>query len=669
HTRKDEPFDYAPHWGKRFKDGMGRFAAEHTKMEFLFTWLDGEADLGTVWTNLFKPIADAETAEHEKMFAAEQRMKLIFGKYPTGLQDPRFWTRRIFVPEIGKSFTRGSLISVGLHLGNEYNLDVLKRGEKWSDPQLAAVKAQLEDRDWQTINELWVWFDEYWPDVAKLMKDLTGVVPAKVQATPFLSPTGRNMRGGYMPLRYDGGRSERQLTFDESKSVQELYGGHYARVMTRDGHTKERTDSGGKPIYLDLAVVTEHVTNVIHDLTHRRALLDVDKLTQDKEVADAIIETAGRQMYRQIRPWLRNVASDYRQPMNHWEAILNHVRGGASVVNMGYKVTTAIVQWLGYSQTYQLLGAKYSAIGLRKFYADGVPYEGQQRAKDFVFERSWYMRRRMRTFDRDMRDQMKHLGQVTNVRKSFFFMIGFMDMGVALPTWLGAYQKVMDGDVEGVEAGNEHLAIDFADGMVRRSQGSGSPKDLAQIQTGHPLMKLFTLFYSYFGNLYNLFQRLGKMTKSVKDVPAFASAMITLWFLPAILAELIAGRGPDDDEDWDEWFKRTAYIWGLYPLSSVIGIRDVANAMGPYGYDASAAFEAFSSLGRTAQIPIKLIDPDEEVSRADVRALVLTAGYFTKTPAKQVWITGEYMFDVMTNEEDPETVTEAVRNLAYARRR
>ncbi|KKK99361.1 hypothetical protein LCGC14_2633520, partial [marine sediment metagenome] len=375
--------------------------------------------------------------------------------------------------------------------------------------------------------------------------------------------------------------------------------------MTKDGHTKERTDSGGKPVYLDLSVITEHITNVIHDLTHRRALLDVDKLTQDEDVAAAIIETAGRQMYRQIRPWLRNVASDYRQPMNTVEAILNHVRAGASVVNMGWKITTGIVQPLGYLQTLELLEKKYAAIGLQKFYADGVPYEGMMKAKDFVFERSWYMRRRMRTFDRDMRDQMKHLGQITNARVSFFFLVGAMDMSVSLPSWLGGYHKAMDGEVEGVEAGNEFQAIDFADGIVRRSQGSGSPKDLANIQAGSPLMKLFTLFYTYFNNLYNLLQRRGKLTKSVKDMPRFAASMFALWFAPAILAELIAGRGPDDDEDFAEWLKRTSYIWVLYPLATVVGVRDIANAMGPYGYDASAAFEAFGTLARTTKIPYK----------------------------------------------------------------
>ncbi|KKK49682.1 hypothetical protein LCGC14_3132610, partial [marine sediment metagenome] len=339
--------------------------------------------------------------------------------------------------------------------------------------------------------------------------------------------------------------------------------------------------------------------------------------------AEAIIETAGRQMYRQIRPWLRTVAGDYRQPMNTIEAIANWARAGTTIVNMGWKITTAIVQPLGYLQTVEILGAKYSAIGLRKFYGNGVPYIAQKKAKEFAFERSAQLRNRQHTFDRDVRDQIKELGALTNVKRSWFFLAGMMDMSVAIPSWLGGYQKAMDGELDGVEGGNEQAAIDYADGMVRRSQGAGSAKDLANIQSHAPLMRLFTVFYSYFSILYNLLQRRGKLTRSVKDFPAFAASMFTLWFGPAILAELIAGRGPDadDDETYAEWLKRTFYIWGLYPLSSVIGVRDVANALGPFDYEGSPTFAALEQLTRAVKIPLKAIDPDKEVTRADVKAL------------------------------------------------
>ena len=254
-------------------------------------------------------------------------------------------------------------------------------------------------------------------------------------------------------------------------------------------------------------------------------------------------------------------------------------------------------------------------------------------------------------------------------------MVGFMDMSVAIPSWMGAYQKAMDGEVDGLEALDENKAIDYADSIVRRSQSSGSAKDLAAIQTHSPLMKMFTMFYTYFSVLYNLFQRSGSLGKGrrIEDLPRFAASMFYLWFAPAVLSELVAGRGPDDDEDWGEWFTRTIPEWAFYPAFSVVGVRDVVSMMRGYGYSASAALDAPASLGPAARTAWRTVDQfiiedDKDLTRADVRAVVMAIGYWGHMPARQMWITGEYLYDWMTGEDVPETPQEAARNLAYPRR-
>jgi hypothetical protein len=670
HKRNPLPLDFAPSWGKRIKSGLQRAAAEHTKMEFLFAWLDGEK-LGPVWNALFKPLADAETAEQAKMRDARQALHGIFDKYPKS--ERAGWSlNKVFIPEVNASFNKATLLSVALNVGNAYNKDVLLRGYKWTEAQLSVILGKLDDKDWQAVQELWDFIDSFWGEIKALQKDLTGLEPEKVEALPFVSPTGRTMKGGYYPIQYDSKLSWRQQALEEEQSVQELYGGQFLRATTRQGHTKSRTDSGGKAIKLDLGVVTEHIVNVIHDLTHRRALLDVDRLVTSNRVREAIEETAGRQMYRQLRPWLRNIATDYRAPMTAPEAILNHARAGATIVNMGWKLTTAIVQPLGYFNSVELLGPKYAAIGLREAYVKGDPIRSITRAKEFAFERSEQLRNRMTTFDRDVRDQLKRLtetGYVGPIRRSFFALTGLMDMSVAIPTWLGAYRKAMDGAVEEVSAGDEKAAIDYADSILRRAQSAGGAKDLAGIQAGHPLLKLFTAFYSYFNVLYNLFAKRAKQTDFTKprDLAQFTASMFALWFVPAVLSEVIAGRGPGEDESWDEYLKRTAYLWGLYPTQSVVLLRDVMSAMGPYGYDGSPALDAFEQTARTMRIPVKALDDESEVSRSDVKAALLTASYWGHLPGRQMWITGSYLFDWMTGEEQPESIGEVAQGLSYSR--
>ena len=659
HERKQTPIDFAPGLGANIKKGVKKFFAEHTKMEFLFSWLDGEKELGPAWDAMFKPIADAENIEQAKMRDAREALTGILSKYSKA-ERAKLFVAKVHVPEVNANFTKASLLSVALNSGNQYNRDVMLRGYGWNDSQVNAILAKLDNRDWDVVEAIWGHVDSYWTDIAALQKDLTGLEPEKVEAAPFTAPNGRQIRGGYYPIKYDADTSERQMRQDEAQSVTDLFGGSFARIATKHGHTKARTDSGGKKVKLDLGVYTEHVTNVIHDLAFRRAVLDVDRIAQDDRVQSAIIDTAGREMYRQINPWLRSIAADYRQPMNTVEKVLNHARAGASIVSMGWKITTAVVQPLGYLQSIEMIGTKYAGIGLKEFYGRGTP-KAMGHARDFVFERSEQMRNRMTTFDRDVRDQLKGLqDRSTAVRRSFFYLTGAMDMSVSIPTWLGAYRKAMDGSVEGLTKGDELAAIDFADSMVRKSQSAGGAKDLAGVQASSPIFKLFTTFYSYFNVMYNMMARRYGMTKSMADAPQLIASMATLWFLPAILSELIAQRGPEEDEDWGEWFLNDWTNWALYPMQGLIGMRELVQAMGPYGYDAPPALDAISKTGRALKIPLKVVDPDQEVTKADVKAAVEAVSYWGHLPGRQLWITGEYLYAYMTGEVDEFSVRDAL---------
>lgn len=278
----------------------------------------------------------------------------------------------------------------------------------------------------------------------------------------------------------------------------------------------------------------------------------------------------------------------------------------------------------------------------------------------------------MTTFDRDIRDQFKRMtetGKTAPVRRSFFFLTGLLDMSVALPTWIGAYRKAMDGDAQGIQAGDEKAAIDYADSILRKSQSAGGAKDLAGIQQGHPLLKMFTTFYSYFNVLFNLLARRFQMMnwRRPADYPRFVASMLTLWFMPAVLSEIVAGRGPDDDEDWDEYMKRTASLWATYPLQSVVFVRDVVNAAGPWGYDGPPALEAITKTGETLALPAKILDEDAELTRGDLRDALLAGSYWGHLPGRQMWITGSYLYDWSTGEEDPDDLAQFMEGLAFAR--
>jgi hypothetical protein len=147
---------------------------------------------------------------------------------------------------------------------------------------------------------------------------------------------------------------------------------------------------------------------------------------------------------------------------------------------------------------------------------------------------------------------------------------------VSIPTWLGAYAKAMDGQLENVRKGDERASIDYADSMVRQTQAAGAAKDNARIQRGTEAQKLFTMFYSSLSVLFNQFHKTAQTYRITKDLPQLIASLTCLWFAPALLEELIRGNAPDDDEDWLTWILTKELF---YPTATLVGVRDVASML------------------------------------------------------------------------------------------
>src|SRR5690606_28824964 len=146
------------------------------------------------------------------------------------------------------------------------------------------------------------------------------------------------------------------------------------------------------------------------------------------------------------------------------------------------KVTTAIVQPLGLLNSLPRVGGAAMTKALFDFYANPMKMRD---TLGFIFERSAFMKNRMATFDRDVRDALNRIrGRAERdpipfgVRQSFFWMTGVMDMSVSVPTWMAAYDNAMSGKVENITGGDEQAAAEHADSVVRTTQGAGGVKDL-----------------------------------------------------------------------------------------------------------------------------------------------------------------------------------------------
>ena len=137
------------------------------------------------------------------------------------------------------------------------------------------------------------------------------------------------------------------------------------------------------------------------------------------------------------------------------------------------------------------------------------PLEAGRRAD----EKSVAMRNRSITMQREVNEVLNTIragDKMSWFKASQFYLIQKMQRAVDIPTWWGAYEKALaDLQLETAQdaetrAEIEATAIAIADQTVKDTQASGMVGDLAKIQRGGPLSKLFTNFYSYFSATYNL---------------------------------------------------------------------------------------------------------------------------------------------------------------------
>lgn len=622
--------------------------AWHMKMENVLIDLDG-GEPGLFWETFFLPMEDAANDEMKRLKIANEELSEIFKVFDSK-QRVKMSTQKVFVDAVGKSLTRWHMIMAALNSGNEGNKKRLMEGENWTSDQLQAVIDMLSKEEMDFVASVWKYFESFRDESFALEKELTGRTPHAVEPSPVRTPHGV-YQGGYFPIAYDPKRGHKAAHGQENDQLTKggsLKNTHHARAVTRKGHLKEREQGTGEALRLEPEVIADHVFQVIHDLSHRKAVQGVAQLANDPRIMRILKNYAGFEVAGQLLPWVQDIAAEQNGPQSPIHKAARWARTGTTLMAMGFKATTGLTQVVGYTQSiHQLKGwdKKYAATGLATVYRN--PRRLPQLLRE-TYAKSSFMEGRMKSFDRDIREASKKLtggDAIKNRVNEFAFThIGVMQMGVDLPTWWAMYAKQMD------EHGNEQKAIQAADSFVRQTQGGGATKDLARIQRGSDLMKTTTMFYSFFNTLYNLFYLSGrhitKQETTTGKISATAGMVTWLWILPSLLSELIAGRGPDD-EDWDEW---ALPILGLYPSQSIVGLRDVANALGTkYGYAVTPAQAPVESLIRWSRSINRAIE--EKDATLLIRPTVDTVGYLAHIPLGQAMITGENLIDYITGQD------------------
>jgi hypothetical protein len=629
-------------WKDRAVATMRGFRAGLIKMEFLFGWLDGKPDGGLMHRLIYQPIADANKAKYDILKRSQHTIIERMRDMPKE-QKARWESKRTFM---GNPTANGAtIISAALNLGNAGNRQKLLEGYGWNEQQLMAeINAFMTKADWDFVQHVWGEIDTLWPKIEATTKAATGLAPEKVVPTPIVTPFG-TYAGGYYPVVYDPEQTEQQ--FKNQQESAGLFSNNYARPTLGDGFTKGRVDYAA-PILLQLDVISRHLAEVVHYVTHYEAVTQADKITRHPRFQAIVKGHMGNEFYRTIRPWLQDVARDQDTPaitrQEPFAKAMRHLRGGVSIAAMGYNIFTGVKQLIGIVQSLDAIGPVYWAQGLSEAWLSPRAIENWK----FAFRESQELEPLVTQLDRDIKmindayAMEGTLNMPAKVASWAFKHIGWLQAAVNVATWRGAYAQEM------ARSDDHAKAVMHADAVVRQTQSAGSVKDLSPIQRGSEINRAVSMFYSWFNVLYNRLEDIARQTKSIRDVPKAAARVAILVMMSSMIEE--AGRRAWEAvvDNYEEDEEEAGYILsvllksadtaiGAIPLARVFfSAEAAAGGMTP---DLVPAAGVVDDYWRTARAAYDIVAEGEAPSRSEVKTAVRTVSILGAVP-----LSGPYNF-------------------------
>lgn len=682
HDISQKQWDLSPGLVDKWIGKANNFRASHTRMESLVLMLDGNKPNGPLWRALFLPTVEAEQEKTMMTHEYNGKLRAIFDAY-SDKEKKQWYSKPLFIQaavtqQFNGNLTKPQLLSIALNWGNEYNRDALMRGYGWNEANVQSILSHLDSRDWEVVKQVWSTIDEFWPMIQKLEKDIHGVAPEKVQATPFAVRSSLSLHelpGGYFPIKFDSDLSVRALELKEDQNIADQFGGSI-RATTKQGHAKARTDTGGKPLNLKLSVISDHVNSVIHDLTHRRAVIDIARLSHEKDIYTAIENAAGKEAAREMRHWIKRVAGAKDISLGHgYEDFVRTVQRNATIVNIGLKFTSGLIQVADFPPIADKIGNRWLMAGMKEAYAPWNLHKLRETWK-FVTDRSEHMSNLIEHKERDARDALTQSKVIEGASKLEYLRNGSMvlvhnvDLAIHLPAWLGAYHSANEGHRENIEKGDEKAAVLYADHVVRTTLAAGEAKDRSRVQEGSALEKALTMFYSPMNIRFNQMQNAYQGYRMDKDFFRLAQSTVMLWVLPVMIEELVRGRlfGGNDDDEYS-WFDHIIMPLLTFLPAHMVGARDLVRAVeqahtsGKAKFSPSPVVDAVTSLiqggvGVTNMASAAL--GGEDTRRKDMKDAFMASGYAVGLPTRQTWMTMEYLYDWNQGNEQPANVGEGL---------
>lgn len=551
---------------------------------------------------IYDPISRATQAFNERKEVSMRRLAKDVGIYS---KRELFNMRNEHLYTVGNLYglTKEQLIMIALNWGTESNRQRVMETTKANEVDIErAFQEHMTDKDWEFVIRTWDHINSFFEERSKVQEELYGNPLKKVEGLTF-TIGGRNIEGQYFPIVYNP-KVNASVSDNQVEDIAKTMVSSNAVWGTGMSATKSRLDVvKDKSLLLDFDVIPNAITEAINHVTMRKAVTDVNKLISNRELQNYIVDKFGADTYQFLRTWVRDNWQDEPAKTNDFDRLILTLKKNTNTAVMVGRVSVALQNALNIPVAFYRIGVgntiraiNHAGLG---FYGHGTTTYNNTR--DFVLEQSIFMRERVQTLDKDLKQGLSIGGkgirindtnianyraeQLADIRDEVnqmgFRLLTETDFALSIPVWKFAYDQ-KQAELIGKEGVSpewiEQKSIEAGDRAVRDIFGSGDTKDAAAIQRARSsIMQMFIPFYSYANTLYNIITEGNYARKDTGDYARFVKVLWWSLVVPAIgmMAYKAMTNGDDDKpEDLAKSFIEELVAQGTMGVPLV---RDITN--------------------------------------------------------------------------------------------
>ncbi|MGF6738508.1 hypothetical protein [Paraburkholderia atlantica] len=575
--------------------------------------------------------------------------------------------------------TRGRMVGIALHVGNESNFDKLTSGWKWNPQDVwRFLHDNMTEKDWKAVQSVWDQYDKHWPDMVAMNQRLGNTSPERIEPRAFQTKFGE-MRGGYAAIKYDPLRSRRGEKEAAGRAIdpgEGLFGKSYYRPdTTTNGSMNARNHGYTDVVDLDFHTIPQAMTESIHDLAFREALIDVHKIITNGDFRRQFQKTYGPEAYRSLQEWLGKTANADNQDreIGALGKILQYSRTGLVINGIAFRISTvlkhggsAAIKTGGY---FTGGGEKYLA---KRFAAMGTNYSAEISGAIQKFPE---IRARLLQQDRDFRAMSANLfepeSKISKAERFGHAAVAWSDMMTAVPTAWAAYDRAV---TEGIpknmggtgEPMTEEQAVAYASKIVREAHGSNITTARSMvINNSSEAVKMFTTLYGFMNNSYGQAADIADKlrTAGISNPQTLARGFMAL-IVPAIWAGYLTEGPPNDKDGWAHWIAKSigTEVAGMVPF-----VRDAAAMVEGYSHAGQVGVESFLNTLVGAGKDVVRLATGQHVN-APIKDIANALGMGLHIPGLgQLGGSAQYLADVATGKQRPKDALDVAEGVALGR--